>query len=125
MSEIYRKFAGEGDHLDFSREAAEDMYLFETRGIGDLKFQLFTDGKINGFAVGKRYMNVAIEMWKRDIPQGLIFRKELEEEFPKWFLDKFLGTVRQGHPLSSKELLKELRILINRLEKKDEHSRQN
>lgn len=104
MSEIYKMFATNGD-FDFSEEAAEEMYLFETRGEGDLQFGLFSDRKPNGYAVGKRYMNVAIEMWKQDIRSGLLFRFELEEDFPKWFLDKFLGNVKQGWPLNSETTL--------------------
>ena len=74
------------------------MYLFETRGEGDLSFGLFGE-KSNGFAVGKRWMNVTIEMWRQDIQRGILFRHELEEDFPKWFLDKFLGFPRQQWPL--------------------------
>lgn len=66
------------------------MYLYETRGEGDLRMGLFGESKANGFAVGKKWMNVTLEMWKEDIRSGILFRTELEEDYPKWFLDKFL-----------------------------------
>jgi hypothetical protein len=104
MSEIYRRFGGEGPNIDYSDQAAQEMYLYETRGEGNLSMGLFEiDGKINGFAVGKKWMNVQIESWKRDIRRGLLFRFELESDYPKWFLDKFLA-VRQGNPLNKDEI---------------------
>jgi hypothetical protein len=98
MSEIYRKFGGEHPGLDYSEEAAKEMYLYETRGEGNLAFGLFGKETENGYAVGKKWMNVHIEMWKKDIQQGILFRFELEEHYPKWFLDKFVN-FQQGWPL--------------------------
>ncbi len=71
------------------------MYLFETQGKGDLSFGLFSGKKPNGFAVGKRWMNVSIAMWQEDIRLGRLWIWELERDYPLWFLDKFLR-VRQG-----------------------------
>lgn len=51
IAEIYKRFATE-DGLDFSDNAAEEMYLFESTGNGDLRVGLFV-GKSNGYAVGK------------------------------------------------------------------------
>lgn len=78
------------DGLDFSGEAAEEMYLFETTGKGDLQFGLFADRRPNGFAVGARWMNVTVKMWKQDIRDGLLWRSELEDVYPAWFLDRVL-----------------------------------
>lgn len=77
------------------------MYLYETKGEGNLQQNLF--GAQNGYAVGKKWMNVQIEMWKTDIRSGILFRYELEEHYPKWFLDKFIN-VQQGFPLSKEEI---------------------
>lgn len=100
MSEIYKKFGGNDPQLDYSDQAAEEMYLYETKGEGNLSMGLFeVKGKTNGYAVGKKWMNVHIEMWKKDIQEGIIFRFELEEEYPKWFLDKFLKGSPQRWPL--------------------------
>lgn len=43
----------------------------------------------NGFAVGKKWMNVSITMWKEDIAQHLLLEKELYDDpkFPHWWLD--------------------------------------
>jgi hypothetical protein len=69
-----------------------EMYLNETRGIKSPRITngLFQADKVNGFAVGKKWMNVTIEMWREDIKQGKLWRWELEQDFPAWFLDKFL-----------------------------------
>lgn len=103
MSEIYRLFAN--PDLDFSEEAATEMYLFETRGEGNLQFNVFLDRKLNGFASGKRWMNVCIEMWKEDIRLGRLWLSELEQDYPKWFVDKFLKNVSQSWPLTIHQTL--------------------
>jgi hypothetical protein len=110
MSEIYRKFGGESPNLDYSEVSAREMYLFETRGEGDLTSGLFGKNKENGYAVGKKWMNVHIEMWKRDILSGLLFRFELEEHYPKWFLDKFVN-FQQGWPIDNTTTKEELQKL--------------
>lgn len=84
---MHRRFATE-DGLDFSEEAAEQMYAFETTGRGDLQFGLFSDRRPNGFAAGKRWMDVTAAMWRQDIRDGLPWRSELEESYPAWFLDR-------------------------------------
>lgn len=89
MAEIYRRFATESG-LDFSDEAAEEMYLFETTGKGDLQLGLFAGQQANGFAVGKRWMDVTVKMWKADIRGGILWRHELEDVYPAWFLDRVL-----------------------------------
>lgn len=105
-------FGGDGPNVDYSEEAAEEMYLYETRGEGHLQSGLFQKGeKINGYANGKKWMNVHIKMWSEGIRQGILFKYELEEHYPKWFLDKFLP-VQQGWPLDTQttiELFREMR----------------
>lgn len=43
----------------------------------------------NGYALGKKWMNVTIAMWKEDIKHGLLFKEELYEDgnYPHWWLD--------------------------------------
>lgn len=85
IAEIYKRFATESG-LDFSDDAAVEMYRFESAGKGDLRNGLF-GGKLNGYAIGKHWMDVTIKMWREDIASGLLFRHELEEYYPAWFLD--------------------------------------
>jgi hypothetical protein len=61
------------------------MFLYESVGV-PLK------NKDNGYYWGKKHMDVTIEMWKQDIKNGLLFKKELyeDENIPDWFLDKVL-----------------------------------
>ncbi len=71
------------------------MYIWESRGIGDLKlgnvFDVDVD-KPNGYAIGKRWMEVTVRMWREDISKGLLFTWELYEDgrFPHWWLDEVL-----------------------------------
>lgn len=87
MAEVYKAFNQEGD---FSKEAAEAMYLYESRG-GELP------GWDNGYYTGKHLMDVTVKMWKDDLNGKLddfplLTKKELyeDEKFPHWWLDKVL-----------------------------------
>lgn len=93
MAEIYRSFSGNRPNLDFSDDAAAEMFAWESRGEGDLALGLFNlrpDGRYNGYAVGKHLMNVTVAMWRQDLRDGLLLHSDLEQEFPAWFLDRVL-----------------------------------
>ena len=77
MAEIYRRFASDFPNADFSDEAAMAMYRHETFG------EPMT-GRRNGFEIGKKRMDVTIEMWKEDIGNGQLFVSDLD--YPEWFL---------------------------------------
>lgn len=83
MAEMYKRFATDFPSADFSRKSAEDMFIFESKGIQLLK------GHNNGFAFGKKWMDVTLAMWKEDIEKGNLFIEELlHDNYPKWFLKK-------------------------------------
>lgn len=85
MIEVYKLFTTEWPDLDWGRECLEEMYLFESRGV---KFH----NPDNGYFVGKQYMDVHITMWRQDLKDGILIKRELYEDgrFPKWWLDKVL-----------------------------------
>lgn len=89
MGEIYKRFCPIEDCYDFGKQSEINMFLFESTGNPKL---CLTDksenGKFNGYLVGKHWMDVTIEMWREDIVECLLSRKELEEDFPEWFLTK-------------------------------------
>lgn len=91
---IYRHFGGEGNNLDYSEESLYEMFLYESRGIGNLRMGLFNDkGKYNGYLVGKHWMDATVKMWMQDMKEGLLFLHELYDWYPKemhWWLDKFV-----------------------------------
>lgn len=80
MAEIYKIFAKEWEaECDFSDTAAMEMYLYESRGEGHPSYR-------NGFFTGKHWMDATIQMWREDL--GLtLFKSELYEDFPHWWLD--------------------------------------
>lgn len=88
MSELYRIFSNDWKHLlDYSDAALLELYNSESYG-----------GKtspMNGFAVGKKYLSVHVEMWRNDIEDGLLFKRELyeDEKFPHWWLDSIFKTL--------------------------------
>ena len=95
MQPIYRYFGGEEGILDYSEEAAYEMYRFETYGEGDLRIGLFAKDRYNGYAVGKHWMDVTVKMWLEDIPH-LLLPEELYREFPEdwhWWLNRVLAAV--------------------------------
>jgi len=89
MSELYKRFAlNNCPCLDFSEQAKEDMYLFESRGVK------LTDMN-NGYLNGKRIMDITVAAWKEDIPLGILSAKELQLDYPDWFLNK-VGLLKKG-----------------------------
>lgn len=64
MCNIYKLFAT-GWECDFSYQAMVDMYNYETYGVGDISITGFNaTGKLpNGYAVGKKWLNVTVSMW--------------------------------------------------------------
>src|SRR2546429_301624 len=105
MAAIYRRFGGESSGLDYSEAAAIEMYCYESTGQGDLRFGVFhaaPGGKLNGYAVGKHGMDATVKMWREDLRGMLLFRSELEPEFPTWFLDRILGSLSRFAEVSTK-----------------------
>lgn len=88
MGELYRFFAKQWD-VDFSNEAAADMFRYESYG-GD------PPPASNGYALGKKWMDVTVAMWREDIEAGLLYRFELLETFPDWFVERVTSGVQQG-----------------------------
>ena len=90
MSEVYRVFGGAMNrNADFSDGAAVEMYRFESEGLGDVGRTLFSDGVVNGYALGKKWLNVFVGMWLEDVRDGLLHPYELYEcgVYPFWWLD--------------------------------------
>lgn len=48
---------------------------------------------LNGFYVGKKWLNVTVSAWLEDVERGLLFKQELYQDpnLPHWFLDKIFG----------------------------------
>lgn len=91
MCEIYRIFSEDWNHVcDYSEDSMMEMFKYESMGIG------YPD-HLNGYYVGKRWLNVYVDMWKEDIRDGLLYKFELYESgrYPEWWLDSILGEVSQ------------------------------
>lgn len=95
-AELYKRIASDWD-CDFSEEALYEFFIKESLGKGDFNQQdgiFLCDKKLNGYAVGKRWLDITVAMWKEDIQNGWIkeygwynFLKELYRDFPdnhKW-----------------------------------------
>jgi hypothetical protein len=94
MCEVYKLFVDK-DLFDFSDEMMEEMFQHETYGKP-------VSRNTNGYYVGKKCLNVTVDMWKHDIPLGLLTIHELYEngEFPSWWLDSiFKNFVFELNPL--------------------------
>lgn len=87
MSKVYSVFSSEWeDILDFSETSLKEMYDYESRGIP------IPNKRENGYYVGKQHMDIQIEMWRKDLQEGILTRRELYEDgkFPKWWLNKVI-----------------------------------
>lgn len=83
MAEVYRLFAEDWKHLhDFSDEMLIELYNAESYGT--------PVSSKNGFACGKKWLNVNVSMWKEDIAKGLFRASELyaDPKYPHWWLDQ-------------------------------------
>lgn len=91
MAAVYRLFV-ERTGLDFSENAADAMYAFESSGLP------LADWTANGFAVGKHWMDVTLAMWRQNLRSGLLTKSELADDprFPSWWLEKVLIGMPQG-----------------------------
>lgn len=80
-------FAEDIPNMDFSEEAAQAYFDFETSGKGNLKIGMFgRQEKYNGYMVGKHWMDVTIKMWKEDDRRGWYLPDELSAFYPEWWL---------------------------------------
>jgi len=82
MCEVYRIFSKDWEHLyDFSDQSKIDLFNHESYG---LPIQ-----NNNGYALGKKWLNVQVSMWKEDMESGIFFKFELyqDSKFPHWWLD--------------------------------------
>lgn len=97
QAEVYKIFAQSfSTGLDLSESAAEEMFACESLGLGDLEIDCFAKTP-NGYAVGKKWLNVTVAMWRRDIAQGLLLKTELYADPAfndvHWWLDKVLKDI--------------------------------
>lgn len=82
MSELYKYFASDWAHvLDFSEQSLLQLYNHESYG-GPVDSN-------NGYAHGKKWLNVHVSMWREDIEAGILWKHELYEDqnLPHWWLD--------------------------------------
>ena len=89
MCVVYYYFSKEWEHIcDYSDESMMEMFLYESFGEGN-------PDNSNGYYLGKKWMDVGIEMWREDIEKGLLFKWELYDspDLPDWWLDKVLKDV--------------------------------
>ena len=97
MAKMYERFAVDSPQADFSDEALEEMYHWESEGIE----MTLPD---NGYALGKKWMDVALTMWREDIQKGLLLKIELEEDYPLWFLKQTgIWYLKQGNFIYGEE----------------------
>lgn len=69
---------------DFSEEAMLEQFLSESHG---------TDvSDTNGFALGKKWSDVTVKMWKAAIAEQTLCKIELynDPNLPDWWLDKVM-----------------------------------
>lgn len=92
MCEIYRIFSRNWD-CDISNKAMQEMFEFETYGRGSIEISGFnTTGKrANGYAVGKKWLNVMVSEWIDEMEKygwiDVIERLYSDPLFPKWWLN--------------------------------------
>lgn len=88
MCEVYKLFSKDWKHiLDYSEDSLVDMFRYESHGYKNCKPN-------NGYLVGKKWLNVFVDMWKEDITAGILFVDELYDDpfIPDWWLDNILET---------------------------------
>ena len=92
MAAVYAMFARSwADCVDLSEDALREMHAHESRG--------GTVSPENGYALGKRWLNLHVTTWRRDIADGLLRVSELYDDplFPHWWLDSIFSGGRPSH----------------------------
>ena len=88
IADSYLYFAGKNYvSYDYSYEALERMYMFETFGKPRVKFnEVQENGRYNAYSVGKHWMDVTIAMWREDLIKGDLIKFELldDPEIPEF-----------------------------------------
>lgn len=84
MIPIYELFGSPYNDLDWSDASLLELYEYESTGKGSVNPK-------NGFAHGKKIMDITVANWKEDMFVTL-FPNELYEDdrIPNWWLDKVL-----------------------------------
>jgi hypothetical protein len=89
MCVVYVNFSKEWEHMcDYSDESMMEMFVYESFGEG-------SPDNTNGYFLGKKWMDVSVEMWREDIEKGLLFKQELYDcpHLPDWWIKKVLKDV--------------------------------
>lgn len=98
MYELYAHFAEPWKHiLDFTDDAKLSLYNHESYGT-ELSQK-------NGYAQGKRMLNLQVTAWKEMLREGTLAKFELYQDpsYPHWWLDSCLINTYSG--LSYADLL--------------------
>ena len=92
MGEIYLRFIPENIKKScvIDEENRLSMYLYESKGEGRMDIGIFNQGKVNGYYLGKKWMDWHISEWKQGFRNRVLFKKELKGEYPNWFLKKYV-----------------------------------
>lgn len=116
MSQVYLYFARDYlDHLTFTDDMLVELYTYESTGKGSLS-------ESNGYAMGKRNIDIAVAAWTDDLNNGMLFLHELyeDENLPHWFLDKVLSQF-QHRPKTFEAWQSRLKELLNEAKIIDKH----
>jgi hypothetical protein len=92
MSELYRHFGSPmASSLDFSDEALISLYNAESYGT--------SCSLNNGFAIGKKFLNLQVTAWQEMLREGTLAKFELYEDpaFPHEWLDSVLKNTYTGY----------------------------
>ncbi len=82
MAAIYKIFSKDWEkYHDYSDNSLIELFNNESYGTPISPY--------NGYALGKKWLNVNVQMWIEDIKLGILFKHELYEDtkFPHWWLD--------------------------------------
>ena len=89
MAQVYKIFASGWDNLDYSEQALQEMYDYESTGKGNIAISVFNKSN-NAYAVGKKWTDVQVSMWLDWLkkPGWMNILEDLyNDEFPHWWLD--------------------------------------
>lgn len=82
MCDIYQIFSKSWIVCTYTEQDMLELFLSES--YGDVACHRY-----NGYYLGKKYLSLAVNMWKEDIRKGNLFLYELYQDstYPHWWLD--------------------------------------
>lgn len=119
-ADYYQDLGRTVGHLDFSNQAQEEMYVYETLGSAEFKrrYQASQPAQDNGYLAGKRMHDLNRTFWREGLAEHTLNPIELiaAANLPSWAYQDLLPTWARKYTFPITMLLEEAELILTRLQ---------